>query len=296
MAGSHHIPPLCTITFLFICVVVYVLQVTTNLALQKFTLNPYNVFKGEWYRIISSSFMHGNLTHILMNMISYLTLGTSLERKLGSLFMFFTILWSVILSSLFHIAIATVLLLCTKGPFHDNSLGFSGSLFHLLVLECKLNPTLSRNIFGMINVQSKFYPYALLVLIQVIMPNISFLGHLSGIFVGSLQIFWGPLLIPRGEYLDDWDDRLLSSCFSNYIDYVHTSRESINQLYSSYSPSGASSFIVLRESFENVLLFLRNVFETLKFIIVGGNDSFHSNVSRFPHVSYHDEELGLTRS
>lgn len=297
MNGTHHIPPFSTLTFMFICVVVYVLQVVTDPALQKFTLNPYNVcYKGEWYRVITSSFMHGNLMHILMNMISYLTLGSTLERKVGSLFMFFTTLWSILISSIIHIAIASTLLLWTKGPFHDNSLGFSGTLFHLLVLECNLNPSLSRNIFGTINIQSKYYPYTLLILIQVIMPNISFLGHLSGIFAGSLQIFWGPLLIPRGEYLNDLDDRLLSSFLGNYIDYVKTSRESISALHSSHTTSNASICSIIRQAFDKLFLLLRNIVETVKFIVLGRNDSFYSDVSRRPSIINDDEELALTRS
>jgi membrane associated rhomboid family serine protease len=297
MTGMNRVPPFSTFTFILICVLVYVIQVVANPALQKFTLNPYNVFRGDWYRIISSPFMHGNFMHILMNIVSYWTLGSTLERKLGSLFMFFTILWSIIMSSLFHIAMATAMLLWTKGPFYGNSLGFSGVLFHLLVLECNLNPTLSRNIFGMLQMQSKYYPYALLILIQVIMPNISFLGHLSGIFVGSLQRLWGPMLIPRGEYLYDWDDRLLcSSCLGNYIDYIQTSRQSINDLYPSYSQPNASICIVFRQTFSQLFVLLHNIFETVKFIIVGRNDPLHSDVSRRPLVINDDEELALTRS
>jgi len=40
-------------------------------------------------------------------------------------------------------------------------------------------------------VPAKLYPWALLIFMQVIVPNASFMGHLSGILVGYLYIYGG---------------------------------------------------------------------------------------------------------
>lgn len=44
----------------------------------------------------------------------------------------------------------------------------------------------TRRLFGLLEVPSKVYPYALVVLIQLLFPDVSFLGHLSGVLAGHL--------------------------------------------------------------------------------------------------------------
>ena len=44
-----------------------------------------SVEAGEWYRLLSTVFMHGNLLHLFMNMSAVYTLGIQLERAVGSL-------------------------------------------------------------------------------------------------------------------------------------------------------------------------------------------------------------------
>jgi hypothetical protein len=46
----------------------------------------------------------------------------------------------------------------------------------------------SRSVFGFFSVPAKLYPWVLLVLLQLLMPGISFLGHLGGILSGYLCI------------------------------------------------------------------------------------------------------------
>ena len=62
---------------------------------------------------------------------------------------------------------------------------------------------------------------ALLVVIQFIMPHISFLGHLSGIFIGSLQ-YHGALnvLFPREEYLQECESSERLSVLRAQPNYV----------------------------------------------------------------------------
>jgi rhomboid domain-containing protein 1 len=107
----------------------------------------------------------------------------------------------------------------------QNCIGFSGVIFHLLVLETHHSTTTTtnnaandnnrtRNVFGLFEVSSKAYPYALLVAIQFIMPHVSFLGHLSGIIIGTMQCH-GVLdrLFPSYERLREWE--ILGNSSSN---------------------------------------------------------------------------------
>ena len=62
------------------------------------SISAMQVIRGDYYRIISSAFVHGGVLHIFMNMSSLLQLGGSLESQFGSMqFAFFT-MWSVLLS------------------------------------------------------------------------------------------------------------------------------------------------------------------------------------------------------
>jgi len=52
---------------------------------QRTALYGPSVEAGQWYRLLSTVFMHGNLLHLFMNMSAVYTLGIQLERAVGSL-------------------------------------------------------------------------------------------------------------------------------------------------------------------------------------------------------------------
>ena len=64
---------------------------------------------------------------------------------------------------------------------------YSGILFAFASLESFLSPAPTRSLFGMITVPTRLYPWALLIVLQLL-PNISLLGHLSGLIVGMLCV------------------------------------------------------------------------------------------------------------
>ena len=69
---------------------------------------------------------------------------------------------------------------------YEHAVGFSGIIFHLCVLESHMHPG-PRSIYGLFSVPASVYPWVLLVVIQVVMPEISFRGHLAGIISGTLE-------------------------------------------------------------------------------------------------------------
>ena len=74
---------------------------------------------------------------------------------------------------------------------------YSGILFAFASLESFLSPAPTRSLFGMITVPTRLYPWALLIVLQLL-PNISLLGHLSGLIVGMLCV---PASVSRATYV-----------------------------------------------------------------------------------------------
>ncbi|KAL9186217.1 hypothetical protein ACHAXT_005455 [Thalassiosira profunda] len=184
--------PLATRSIVGVCILIYAYQLLFDPPLHHFTMCPNLVlYQHEFYRIITSALFHANLMHIAMNMMSTMAIGGSLERQLGTLMLGITISWGILLTSAIYILISWLLHLIFgyEGMMLQHSVGFSGVIFQLSVLESSLSPNRTRSVFGVFTVSSKMYPWALLVALQFIMPQISFLGHLSGILVGTLQYF-----------------------------------------------------------------------------------------------------------
>lgn len=162
------IPP-ATLGAIGVCSALYLLQLATDFpTLHSVTLCPaLIVYRGQVYRVVTSALFHGSLVHIGMNMMSTSAVGGMLERHLGTLRMLSTMVVSIIVSAAIYITSALFLgvILGRNGLMNQHSVGFSGVVFHLSVLECNLGPHGSRQLFGMFQVPSHLYPWALYVFV-----------------------------------------------------------------------------------------------------------------------------------
>jgi membrane associated rhomboid family serine protease len=155
-----------TLGVVSLCLFLFLVQVSTNHPpLRAVTLCPrLVVFEGEVYRILTSALFHASLMHIGMNLMSTLAIGGMLEKRLGTLRVCYTMLLSIVMTSLLVIAAALFLdlVLERKGLMNQHSIGFSGVIFHLSVLECNLGShESSRSVFGLLEVPSYLYPWVL---------------------------------------------------------------------------------------------------------------------------------------
>ena len=203
------VPP-ATRSILALCVLTYACQVLLDPPIPDYALNPSKVLhQGQLYRLVSGSLFHANLMHIVMNATSFAAIGGMLEKRIGTLMMLFTIAWGMLLTSSVYVLVSWLAyaVLGYEVLMLRNCVGFSGVIFQLSVLESNYGPdNRTRSVFGVIEVSSKAYPWALLLALQFIMPQASFLGHLSGILVGTMQCR-GALdaLFPSDARLRGWE-------------------------------------------------------------------------------------------
>ncbi len=125
---------------------------------------------GEWWRIVSSGFLHRGLFHLAMNMYGLWILGQSLEEGLGKLRFGLVYLAGLLGGSFAVLAFG----------FTQPTLGASGAV---LGLAGALGAVLwSRGVS--LNQTSLGFILALNLAIPILIPGISFWGHLGGIAAG----------------------------------------------------------------------------------------------------------------
>ncbi|KAK2364577.1 rhomboid protein [Trifolium repens] len=176
------------------------------------------VSRFQVYRIYTSILFHGSLLHVLFNMMALVPLGSELERIMGSVRLLYVTFLLATSNAIFHVLIA---LLVAHNPFLTNNylmnecaIGFSGVLFSMIVIETSLSGVQSRSVFGLFNVPAKWYAFILLVVFQLLMQNVSLLGHLSGIVSGFAYTFGlFNIFIPGSSFYSSIESSSwLSSC------------------------------------------------------------------------------------
>ncbi len=133
-------------------------------------LVPILVGDGEWWRVLTSGFLHAGLVHLAFNMLALWVIGRELERVLGrGRFL------AVYLVSLLGGSAAVMLF----QPTDARVAGASGAVFGLMgalavVLRRLRAP--SGQVIALIVVN---------IVLSVVIPNISLLAHLGGLAVGA---------------------------------------------------------------------------------------------------------------
>lgn len=132
---------------------------------------------GEFYRLITATFLHGSIIHLLMNMYILYSLGKRLENLIGSLKFFILYMISGLFGSIFSVFLSSTL-----------SVGASGAVFGiasaLLVILYKRKNEFS-GISG-VDVRSLISFITINTLIGFTIPLIDFWGHTGGLVGGFL--------------------------------------------------------------------------------------------------------------
>lgn len=131
---------------------------------------PAVAWDGEWWRLVTSGFLHFGPLHLALNMIALYVLGRDLEPVFGKLR--FSAVYGV---SLLGGGLAVYLF----GGIDTLVAGASGAVYGLMgamlvaVLRLKLNPGPALGVIG------------LNVVLSFTLPGISLLGHIGGLVIGA---------------------------------------------------------------------------------------------------------------
>jgi rhomboid protease GluP len=132
---------------------------------------------GEYYRLITSMFLHGGIIHLALNMYALYVIGPIIEKLFGKIKFILIYFIGGITASLFSYLFSTSV-----------SIGASGAIFALLgaalVFGIKMRKNIGRdflrNIFSVIVVN---------LIIGFSIPNVDNFGHLGGLIGGTLISF-----------------------------------------------------------------------------------------------------------
>ena len=157
----------------------------------------------EYYRIVSSGFVHGDLMHLIFNIMAIALIGFPLERNL--IFMYGS-MGSVLIAGLFMLGVylGGYLTLHTKfGRLNPLHLGSSSGVLALLTFLVLYKPTVTLLVFGLVPVNAIVFlgAFAFLTLIAMYKPlkyfdmvltfsesKVNHAGHMGG-FVGGLLVY-----------------------------------------------------------------------------------------------------------
>ncbi|KAM7398858.1 hypothetical protein PAMP_018167 [Pampus punctatissimus] len=157
----------------------------------------------EWRRLFLSPLHHVDDWHLYFNMASFLWKGVRLERRLGGgwflyLLSVFSLLYGLVylllqalLEELIHDSDPLVSLIDASSLSRECAVGFSGVLFALKVVSNHYDPGGVTYVLYT-RVSNRFASWVELLLIYLIAPGTSLVGHLAGVLVGLLYTL-GPL-------------------------------------------------------------------------------------------------------
>ena len=142
-------------------------------------------------RWVASQFLHADALHLYYNMTSLLWKGTELERRLGPRGLARLVAFALLVGPLIHISSsATIVRLGYTRPFRVTCVGFSGVLFAMKAAANHIAGPGRRVTFpllgGGFSLDARLGTWVELLLIQLLVPNTSFVGHLSGLLAGML--------------------------------------------------------------------------------------------------------------
>jgi rhomboid protease GluP len=148
--------------------------------LERGALVPAFVALGEWWRLVTSIFLHAGFTHLALNMISLYFLGSFAEGAFGRSRFFALYLLSGISGGLAYLYF---------GGFDEAAVGASGAIFGLL--GGVLGYALRRGTFSWQNplIRQLLILLALNIYLGFSIPNISNTAHLGGL-AGGFAFGW----------------------------------------------------------------------------------------------------------
>lgn len=180
---------------IWLCMILYLNRFSDVKLLEVGGLVHFNVVHGEWYRLISSMFLHFNFEHILMNMLSLFIFGKIVESIIGSWRMLIIYIISGLYGNFVSLSFnATTISVGASGAIF----GLIGSIFVIMYLSKNFN----KKMIGQLLIA-----LVVLIVFSLFMSNINIMAHLGGFISGVLitligyyfktqrSLFWSFLIV-----------------------------------------------------------------------------------------------------
>lgn len=166
-----------TYAVIAVCAVLFIIlnrsQEPLDTAVKYGAMMPLRVKRGEYWRLITAGFLHIQIWHFLMNMLSMYNLG-GLERMFGPGLFAVILLASVIGGN--------ALALFLEGTDTTVTLGLSGGLYGLLAAYMVL--LFKLGLLGDPSIRFSLLRTLGINLLINLMPNVSRMGHAGGFLTG----------------------------------------------------------------------------------------------------------------
>ncbi len=169
--------PVVTLTLIALCVVSYVLQLTTTSWTQELAFAPV-LGESEPWRFLTSAFLHspGQLLHILFNMVALWSVGPFLEAMLGR--------WRFLALYLLSAVGGSVMFLVLASPYDQSWItglvGASGAVFGLFGAVLVVLRRTGRSAGGIVGV------LVANAVLGFVLPGVAWQAHLGGLLVGAV--------------------------------------------------------------------------------------------------------------
>jgi len=147
-----------------------------------------NRFEPEFWRYVTSIFIHGHFAHLLFNAFSLYVFAPPLERALGRFRYIFLFLFAGVVGNIFtSLFMNQIFSVGASGSIY----GIFGAYFYYMIFRRRSIDEASRRTLQMLLLIG--------IIFSVIMPNINFYAHLGGLVGGFvLNLLYSKFL--QGRY------------------------------------------------------------------------------------------------
>lgn len=219
-------------TLLIACTGVFVLQTILRLASPDalfwfdthFGLVPDAVVHGFVYQLVTYIFLHGDIWHLLFNMLFLWMFGKDLELTWGKRKFYTYFFLCGIGAGVINVLVKAILVTFGVGSWRVGpTIGASGAIFGILIAMAVLFPhqqvwlipfpvSLSMRVYVAIMGAIEFY-----FTLTTPGDGVSHVCHLGGMLVGYLYLRRGTFLYNFRNYFSDWQRRRLKNKFDVYV-------------------------------------------------------------------------------
>ncbi len=201
------------VTYILIGILVFIFLAGTFLGQNNFLINyfaiygPYIRNYHEYYRLLTGTFLHGGIFHLLSNCYALYIIGSQIESFYGKKKFILIYLFSAICGSLMSIALS-----------NNASIGASGAIFGLMgsllyfgyYYRVYIGSTWKTNILPVI---------ILNLLLGFMLPNIDYFAHIGGLIAGVLISMALGLKYKKNKR-DQINGVILSMIFLGFLVYL----------------------------------------------------------------------------